>query len=112
VVEGAGGALVPLGDGALMIDLMVRLGLPVVVVAPNRLGAINQTLLTLEALRGRGLDVLGVVLVGPTFADNRAAIERHGRARIIAELPWSDPVGPGLIAEWARLIPALADLRG
>ena len=111
VVEGAGGALVPLGDGVLMIDLMARLGLPVVVVAPNRLGAINQTLLTLKALRGRGLEVLGVVLVGPPFADNRAAIAAHGRVRIIAELPWSDPVGPEMIAEWAGLIPPLADLR-
>ena len=110
VVEGAGGALVPLGDGVLMIDLMVRLGLPVVVVAPNRLGAINQTLLTLEALRGRGLEVLGVVLVGPPFADNRAAIEGYGRARILAELPWSDPVGPAEIADWAKLIPPLAEL--
>jgi malonyl-CoA O-methyltransferase len=112
VVEGAGGALVPLGEGVLMIDLMVRLGLPVVVVSPNRLGAINQTLLTLEALLGRGLEVLGVVLVGAPFADNRAAIEAHGRVRIIAELPWSDPVTPALIARWAPLIPPLADLLG
>ena len=110
VVEGAGGVLVPLNDGALMADLMVRLDLPVVVVAPNRLGAINQTLLTLEALRGRGLEVLGVVLVGPPFAENRAAIETHGKTRIIAELPWAEPVDPSRIADWAKLIPPFSDL--
>lgn len=111
VVEGAGGALVPLADGVLMADLMVRLGLPVVVVAPNRLGAINQTLLTLEALRARGLAVLGVVLVGPPFADNRLAIETHGGARVLAELPWSDRLDAGQVADWAGLIPPLAELR-
>ena len=110
VVEGAGGALVPLAGGVLMIDLMVRLGLPVVVVAPNRLGAINQTLLTLEAARARGLEVLGVVLVGAPFADNRAAIVLHGEARILAELPWAEPVTPRIVAQWAALIPPLADL--
>ena len=50
IVEGAGGALVPINDSELMTDLMVRLALPVVVVARSRLGTINHTLLTLEAL--------------------------------------------------------------
>ena len=112
VVEGAGGALVPLNDRASMIDLMVRLDLPVVVAAPNRLGAINQTLLTLEALRARGLDVLGVVLIGPPFADNRAAIEARGGVRIIAELPWAQALGPDDIAGWAASMPPLAELAG
>ncbi len=110
VVEGAGGLLVPLNAQASMIDLMVRLDLPVVVVAPNRLGAINQTLLTLEALRARDLQVLGVVLVGPPFADNRAAIATRGRVRILAELPWTDALGPVAVAAWARAIPSLAEL--
>ncbi len=48
----------------LMIDLMVRLGLPVLVVARTGLGTINHTLLTLEALRARALAVAGVVMVG------------------------------------------------
>lgn len=87
VVEGAGGALVPLNDDALMVDLMVRLGLPVVVVARSSLGTINHTLLTLEALRARRLDVAGVVMNGPRDPANRAAIERFGRVRVLAELP-------------------------
>ena len=107
VVEGAGGPLVPLNERELMIDLMARLGLPVVLVAPNRLGAINQTLLALESLRARGLQLLGVVLMGVPFADNRAAIEAHGRVRVLAELPWAERLDADQIARWAALMPAL-----
>lgn len=106
VVEGAGGLLVPLCEGAQVIDLIARLGLPTVVVAADRLGAINHTLLTLEALRARGLPIFGVALVGGRFADNAATIERHGGARIVLRLPRRDPPDPAAIAAWARLAPA------
>ena len=107
VVEGAGGALVPLNGRATMLDLMARLDLPVVLVAADRLGAINQTLLTLEALRSRGLEVLGVVLTGDPFADNAAAIEAHGRVRILARLPYAERIDAGQLAAWAAGFPAL-----
>ena len=107
VVEGAGGPLVPLNDHGLTIDLMARLDLPVVLVAANRLGAISHTLLALDALRARGLDVLGVVLTGAAFADNRRAIETHGKVRILAELPYADRVDARQIADWSALFPAL-----
>ena len=109
VVEGAGGALVPLNAEQTLLDLMVRLDLPVVLVVADRLGAINQTLLTLQALRARGLEVLGVVLTGQAFADNRAAIARHGRVRILAELPFSGRIDADQVAAWANRIPALDD---
>jgi dethiobiotin synthetase/malonyl-CoA O-methyltransferase len=87
VVEGAGGALVPLNDREMMTDLMVRLGLPVLVVARSGLGTINHTLLTIEALRARRIEVAGVVLNGPPNPANRAAIEHYGQVRVLAELP-------------------------
>ena len=64
IIEGAGGVLVPINDSETMADLMTQLGLPVVVVARTALGTINQTLLTIEALRRRAIEVLGVVMVG------------------------------------------------
>ena len=109
VVEGAGGALVPLNGRDTMLDLMARLDLPVILVVADRLGAINQALLSLEALRARGLEVLGVVLTGPAFADNRAAIERHGRARILAELSHADRIDAAQVAAWAQAMPSLDD---
>jgi dethiobiotin synthetase len=92
VVEGAGGVLVPLNARDKMVDLMVRLALPVVVVARTALGTINHTLLTLEALRHRKLEVIGVILSGPPNRVNREAIVGLGGVELLAELPWLDPL--------------------
>lgn len=61
IVEGAGGALVPYSPKKLLIDIAKDLGLPVVIVAENKLGAINHTLLTIEALRKRRMKISGVI---------------------------------------------------
>lgn len=62
VVEGAGGFYSPLARGALNADLASALGLPVLLVASDKLGTINHTLLTIEAIQMRGLPLAGVVL--------------------------------------------------
>jgi len=88
VVEGVGGMLVPLDEENYVIDIARNLHLPVILVARSALGTINHTLLSLEALRSRGLPLAGVVMSGPKTPHNRAAIERYGRVKIIAEIPW------------------------
>jgi dethiobiotin synthase len=106
IVEGAGGVFVPLNDDDLMIDLMVRLGLPAVIAARSTLGTINHTLLTVEALRQRGLQVAGVMMIGAPDAENRAAIERYGEVAVVGELPLLDPLTPeGLRQAAAALDP-------
>jgi malonyl-CoA O-methyltransferase len=105
VVEGAGGVLVPLGGGATMACLMAQFGLPVVLVARSTLGTINHTLLSLEALNGRGIAVAGVVMVGPPNAGNRAAIEVHGQVRVLAELPWLDRIDADALRRLSSLLP-------
>ncbi len=92
IVEGAGGVLVPLNDTELMIDLMVHLQLPVILVARTTLGTINHTLLSLSALRGRGLPLLGVILNGPEDAENRQAIIHYGKVPVLAEIPPLQPL--------------------
>jgi dethiobiotin synthetase len=97
VVEGAGGLLVPLDDKTYVIDLAAELHLPIVLVARSTLGTINHTLLSLEAIRRRGLPLAGVVVNGPETPHNRAAIERYGKAEIIAEIPWLDQLTPAAL---------------
>ena len=92
IVEGAGGLLVPLNEQDYVIDLIEDLNLPVILVARSTLGTINHTLLSLEALRRRGLVVAGVVINGPESPHNRAAIERYGKTQVIAEIPRLDTV--------------------
>jgi dethiobiotin synthetase len=88
VCEGVGGLLVPLTLGYLVRDLARELALPLVVVASPALGTINHTLLTIEAARAVGLEVVAVVLTpwpaepGTVEASNRDAIARLGAAPV------------------------------
>ena len=96
VVEGAGGLLTPLTEAESYADLVVALGLPALVVARAGLGTVNHTALTVEALRRRGVAVLGVVTNrlaeagDPSEPHNAAEIERRSGARVLAALPF-DP---------------------
>jgi len=92
VVEGAGGLMVPLTEDTYMIDLAAELDLPIVLVARSTLGTINHTLLSIEAIRRRGLPLAGVVITGPETPHNRAAIERYGQIEVVAEIPWLETV--------------------
>lgn len=56
IIEGAGGLMVPILEDFLMIDLAKQLGSKVLLVTPSRLGCINDTLLSIEALRSRAID--------------------------------------------------------
>ena len=62
VAEGAGGWEVPIQADFRFSDLAAELGWPVLVVAANRLGALNHVLLTVSAIEARGLRCVGVVL--------------------------------------------------
>ena len=95
LVEGAGGALVPYGDGRLMIDIAKELGLAVLIVCENRLGAINHTLLTLEAVERRGMRIIGIVFNDPRpgtdrkiAGDNIETIKKISGIKKAAALPY------------------------
>ena len=101
IIEGAGGVLVPINGSELMVDLMIRVSLPVLVVARTALGTINHTLLTIEALRARSIVVAGVLMVGGKNTENREAIETYGRVRVVGELPFLDPLTPDALKQSA-----------
>jgi dethiobiotin synthetase len=114
VIEGAGGVLTPLDEHQTMRDLIAAFALPTVVVATPRLGTINHTLMSIEALRAAGITVAGVVLNRyptdtPGVAEETAAgeIERLGRVPILAIVPdekWTPPAPPpGVIAAIGRV---------
>ena len=107
LVEGAGGFYSPLAAGALNADLATALGLPVLVVVADRLGAINHTLLTVEAVTQRGLKVVGVVLnqatpVTDREMDNAADLARW-LGRPVTRVPHcsAPPTGAPACAELA-----------
>jgi dethiobiotin synthetase len=69
IVEGSGGLLVPLGERFTVAGVIAGLDCDVVVVGRNKLGTINHTLLTVEALRARRVKRIKVVLMGQSSAD-------------------------------------------
>jgi dethiobiotin synthetase len=94
IVEGAGGVMVPLTRNALFIDVFAGWRAPVVLCARTSLGTLNHTLLSLEALRRRGISVLGVALIGELHADNERTLAEFGGVPILGRLPRLDPLTP------------------
>lgn len=96
LIEGIGGALVPLNEKYLIIDIAKRLRLPVLVVAQNKLGAINHALLTVEALKRRKMRSWGIVfnnLQGENklvLNDNPRIVGVFSKEIILGVLPWVD----------------------
>lgn len=76
VVEGAGGLQVPLNDEDCIIDLISKLGLPVVLVSRHYLGSINHTLLSVEALRQREIPIAGLIFNGAPHPSTETIIEK------------------------------------
>ena len=97
IVEGAGGALVPLDARHDMLDIAAALQLPVLLVVGMRLGCLNHALLTALAVRRRGLDLRGWVAnalpppMALAGANIRTLIDRLGCAPIAHVEPGSDP---------------------
>ena len=87
VIEGAGGALVPLTRSLLYADLFARWRLPAVIVARTALGTINHSLLTIEALRQRGVPILGIAFVGEANEHSERTIVEFGEVRRLGRLP-------------------------
>jgi dethiobiotin synthetase len=87
VVEGAGGLLVPLTSGVVTIDVFARWRVPVVLCARTTLGTINHSLLSIEAIRARGIPLAGVAFLGEENADSERTIVALGRTRRLGRLP-------------------------
>jgi len=88
LVEGVGGVMVPLGEKWSVRDLILRLGCAVVVVSRNRLGTINHTILTAEALKRAGIQRIKIVLMNEQRSDPSSS----SNPLIISELLRPTPV--------------------
>lgn len=92
VIETAGGVLSPLSDRCLFADLMKRWNLPVVLCARTTLGTINHSLLSLEALRTRGIAVLGMAFIGDANLESEQSICDFGKVKRLGRLPWIEGI--------------------
>ena len=96
IIEGVGGLLVPYNQSGLVIDIARDLDLAVLLVSQNKLGAINHTLLTLQALTTRKLKCLGVVFNNARkekkiiLDDNPRIIRKLSGQKVFGVLPWQE----------------------
>ena len=100
VVELAGGLLVPFDDRVTQLDWVARVRPALLLVARSGLGTLNHTLLSLEALRRRGLVPRALLLVGEPHHSNRETIARMGGVARVIELPRLPDVAAEALASW------------
>jgi dethiobiotin synthetase len=98
LIEGAGGALVPVTRTLLYADLFARWQIPVIVCARTALGTINHSLLTIEALKARHVPIHGIAFVGEAAPDSEAIIAALSGAKRLGRLPHLDPLTPEALA--------------
>ena len=88
IVETAGGLMVPITRNYLQIDQIRKWGLPVILVCKSELGTLNHTLLSIEALEKRNINILGLVINGEKHLDNPNTLTEFSGLPIIAEFPY------------------------
>ena len=92
IIEGAGGLMVPMTRAVLQIDVFARWRLPIVLVAPTRLGCINHTLMSVEALKARGMPITAIIFSGEENADSQRTILDFSRIPSAGRLPTLSPL--------------------
>lgn len=104
VIEGAGGALVPINDQHFVIDLAVRFMSPVVLVSNIYLGSINHTLLTFEALKSRKIPIAGIIFNGPENPETERIILHHTRAARLLHINLEKVISPDVVDRYANIL--------
>ena len=90
VVEGAGGWEVPLAPNYRISDLAAEMGLPIILVAGNRIGALNHIILTVRAIQDRGLTCAGIILNQLEDEMDTAMITNKGVVEDLTGVPLLD----------------------
>ena len=112
VIEGAGGLAVPIRRDLLQIDLFARWKLPVILCASTRLGTINHSLLSIEALKRRAVPILGVAFIGDANPDSETTICAIGGVKHLGRLPLLDPLNSNSLRAAFAANFKLGDVRG
>jgi dethiobiotin synthetase len=106
-VEGVGGWMVPIRPDYFVRDLAMEMKLPVLVVAKNRLGCLNHTLLTVRSVQAAGLRCAGVVLNKPTGGEDIASTTNADVLASILDVPLLPELGletAKLSLEWRQVL--------
>ncbi len=98
VIEGAGGLLVPIKRELLYADVFARWELPVILCARTTLGTINHSLLSIESMRLRDINIHGIAFIGSENEDSERTICEIGGVRMLGRLPHVSPLDTAALA--------------
>ena len=102
IVEGAGGIMVPVNsNGLTFADLIEHWNLPTIVVSRHYLGSINHTLLTIEVLQNRGVDIEGIVFVGDENKATEEIILKSTGVKFLARIPMAEELNKEFVLKQA-----------
>jgi dethiobiotin synthetase len=102
VIEGAGGLMVPLTRETLFIDVFARWKLPLILCARTRVGTINHTLLSIEAVRRRDIPLVGIAFIGEANPESEGIIAEKGAVKRLGRLPLIEPLTRETLAQAFR----------
>lgn len=104
IIEGAGGLMVPINEKELILDLIPVLNAKLIIVSQNYLGSINHTLLTLEVLKSRNIQVEGIIFNGEGNKESESYIANYTGIPILGHIPKLTSLDKESIAEAGKFI--------
>lgn len=112
IVEGAGGLMVPLNDKDLIIDLIQYLAIDVVLVSQNYLGSINHTILSIDALKNRGINVLGIIFNGDSNEETEKYILNYSGLKCLGRIQQHKEINKEIVLNYKSLFCTLSGAEG
>lgn len=97
IVELVGGLMVPVNRQTLMVDVIKDWNAGVILCARTSLGTINHSLLSIEALRARNIDLMGIVFIGEPNLDNQETIIQFSGVRKLGFIPQLDKINKDVL---------------
>ena len=98
ILEGAGGIMVPINEkGDTYLDVFEQLNLPIIIVSRNYLGSINHSLMTIEMIQNRGIEIKGVIFSGPSNEATENIILSKTKTKCLARIPEANEVNKAFI---------------
>lgn len=102
VIEGAGGVMVPLNEDYFIIDLIKKFDAEAILVTQNYLGSINHTLMTIDALKHRGIKITGLIFCGSPHLPSEDIIMRYSGVPRITRILKEDKIDKNVILKYVK----------
>lgn len=102
IIEGAGGVMVPVNKSHYIIDLIKKFDAETIIVIQNYLGSINHSLLTIDALKHKGIKILGLVFNGSPHEPSKQIIESYSGLRTISWIIKEQVINKDVIQKYLK----------